>query len=1327
MHYSDCVCRELDSVDKFVGLVVARINGNIFLLRLSNMDKFQIQKLKGKSNWTVWKLQIQSNLQYHDFEGILDGQITEPDVLPADATNQQKKDQEARLKLYRKGNGFAVTLLSTTVEDEPMQLIVMFKTAKEMWEKLQATFEQRSEQRLEHLYMQLLEYKKDSVDSVATHVSKLQKLWLELNEESWRIDACKLPRTLLVMRILSTLPEEYFEFRTTWESVPRDQRTIEYLLERLTMVEMRVSKRLVDNTSAALIAKGQASYSKPRAEKQKFSGNKSGDKPAKDYSKIKCYACGQMGHTKYRCPTTKKKANPRQEDDTVALFGEAFVSTSAIDESNLWFADTGASHHMTKSKCYFESYSPFAEPRSIMIGNRMLMMAYGSGNIAVEALVDNVWKSCILKDVLFTPDCAENLFSVSTATEKGIEYWASRDSCRLTKAGATLVVGEKYRRLYRLFLRMKRPDIPAEVYVASKVETLQVWHERLGHQSKQYVEKYLKKHGINFIKDRQLCEGCILGKQQRFSFGTRVDRATAPGELIHADVCGPMQEDSFKGFRYFVDFKDDYSRYRSVFFLKKKSEVVDKLKILLAQVKTLGHTVKELLTDGGGEFDNSEVRSITQQAGLNHRMSMPYTPEQNGAAERENRTLMEAARSMLQAKQFPNKLWAEAVNTAAYVLNRTGPTKVEDKTPYELWKGKKATSEHLRIFGTECFVHVPSQRRQKLDAKSIKGYLVGYSGDKDGYRIYIPERDDIVLSRDVIFKDEQTASTDAEGGSDNTEVATNIVDVKLPGNEDVHEETHRLRDRRLVRQPQRFDDYAMFASFDEPKSHTEAVTSENSSQWQAAMEDEMTSLNVNNTWELVDRQEEKKVIDCRWVYKVKQNADGSAGKFKARLVARGFTQEPNVDYTETYSPVARFDTIRTMLSVASSEKLSLAQFDVKTAFLYGDLEEVIYMKQPTGYDDGTGRVCKLNRSLYGLKQSPRCWNKKFTDFLHKYGLKSSEADPCLFFSSREGHKLLIVLYVDDGLVASQDSNDLDKFLTELKSQFSVTVSAASCFLGIQISQWSDGSIALSQEGYVKNVLQRFNMSECNVTATPVDKNCPCSEAPVSLEPSVPYREAVGSLMYLAVCTRPDIAYAVSLSSQVLDRPTTVDWMKVKRIMKYLKGTSQLGIVYRADQQAGVLVTFSDADYAGDISTRRSTSGVVCQYVNSAISWMSQRQKSVALSTTEAEFIAASEAAKETIWLKRLLSEVTTLVTTPVLMVDNMSAIKLVKNPVFHKRSKHIEVRHYFVREKVDEGQLVVEHVPGDSQVADILTKPLGKNRFQQLRDMLGMGNIVLSV
>ena len=398
----------------------------------------------------------------------------------------------------------------------------------------------------------------------------------------------------------------------------------------------------------------------------------------------------------------------------------------------------------------------------------------------------------------------------------------------------------------------------------------------------------------------------------------------------------------------------------------------------------------------------------------------------------------------------------------------------------------------------------------------------------------------------------------------------------------------------ISKNPVRYEDYAMFADCDEPKSFSEAMKSANWLQWQQAMNDEMSSLVENKIWQLVEKPKGRKIVDNRWVYKVKLNTNGCVDKFKARFVTKGFSQEAGVDFNQTYSPVARFDTNRAVLSVAASEKLNLVQFDVKTAFLYGELDEVIYMKQPAGYEDGTDRVCKLSRSLYGLKQSPRCWNKKFKDFLIKYGLHISEADLCLFYCKAEGHKLLIVLYVDDVLVAAQSEEDLHRFLAELKAQFNVTLSTSSCFLGMQYRQMQDGSVSINQESYIKRVLEKFGMFESNKVATPCERlDNSDSYNDICVSNDVPYREAVGSLMYFATGTRPDIAYAVSCFSQALEKPTRKHWIMVKRIFRYVHGKMQMGLMYRHNEQPGILSAYSDADYAGDASTRRSMSGIVC--------------------------------------------------------------------------------------------------------------------------------------
>ena len=374
------------------------------------MDKIQIPKLKGKGNWSIWKLQIESNLQYHDFEGVLTGVLKEPNALPADANNQQQKDYEAGLIRYKKANGFAITLLTTTVESEPLQLILMLKTAREMWDKLALAYEQKSEQRLEHLYLHLLEYKKDSNDSIAMHISKLQKLWLELNEESMRIDNVELPITLLIMRILSTLPEEYFDFRTTWESVSRRERTLEYLLDRLTMIELRVSQCQETGRQSglsALVAEGQVRHFKSGNDKRY--GNRQAkhyNAKKKDYSKVQCYACKEYGHTKYK--RTKRPVDNKLSEhvDTkkkeIALFGEALMSDAA--DYDIWVADSGATHHMTRSHEYFSSYLVFSEPKPVITGNQKIMLAYGLGDIIIEAQIAGVWSRHYLKDVWYTPE-----------------------------------------------------------------------------------------------------------------------------------------------------------------------------------------------------------------------------------------------------------------------------------------------------------------------------------------------------------------------------------------------------------------------------------------------------------------------------------------------------------------------------------------------------------------------------------------------------------------------------------------------------------------------------------------------------------------------------------------------------------------------------------------------------------------------------------------------------------------------------------------------------------------------------------------------------------
>ena len=403
------------------------------------------------------------------------------------------------------------------------------------------------------------------------------------------------------------------------------------------------------------------------------------------------------------------------------------------------------------------------------------------------------------------------------------------------------------------------------------------------------------------------------------------------------------------------------------------------------------------------------------------------------------------------------------------------------------------------------------------------------------------------------------------------------------------------------------------------------------------------------------------------------------------------------------------------------------QFGVQTAFLYGKLEETIFMKIPEGLklkEDPRNVVCKLERSLYGLKQAPRCWNLRFTSFLSEFNLKECDADKCVFTGKFTDDEVYLALFVDDGLVASNNLETLKLIIRRLSETFKITVEDSNVFVGLQIERDRERKkLMIHQSAYTRKILRKFGMADAKTVSVPADPHAALSpdEENDGKTSNVPYREAVGSLVFLAAVSRPDIAFSVNSVSKYLEKHNDTHWRAVKRIFAYLRGTIDYGIEYGSGGSTAELIGFSDADYAGDIEMRRSSTGYVFCLANGAVTWSSQRQRLVTLSTTEAEYVAASAAAREVVWIRRLLSDIgcpcdkeTTL------YVDNQSAIQLVRNPVFHKRTKHIDVHFHFIREKLNEKELIVEYVPSVNQRADIFTKALPRDRFKDLCYKLNM-------
>ncbi|RVW64797.1 Retrovirus-related Pol polyprotein from transposon TNT 1-94 [Vitis vinifera] len=788
----------------------------------------------------------------------------------------------------------------------------------------------------------------------------------------------------------------------------------------------------------------------------------------------------------------------------------------------------------------------------------------------------------------------------------------------------------------------------------------------------------------------RLCKDCLVGKQQRYSFPRKSTwRASQILQLVHADICGPIKpiSNSKKRFKIHVE-------------------------------KETNSFIRALRTDRGGEFTSQEFTNFCDVNGIRRQLTAAYTPQQNGVAERKNRTIMNMVRSMISEKKIPKPFWPEAVNWTVHVLNRSPTLAVQNKTPEEAWSGVKPSVEHFRVFGCISHVHVPDNKRTKLDDKSLSCVLLGVSEGSKAYRLYDPTSQRIIISRDVVFEEdknwdwdktyEKSIVCDLEWGDleeeatmfdENEEGTESDLEADIEAEEDNFSSDSLTEDsspsstaERIRRPPAWMRDYdigeglseednevhlAMFAAAD-PIHFEDAVKSE---KWKKAMDLELAAINKNGTWELTELPEGGKKIGVKWIYKTKFNENGEVDKYKARLVAKGYTQQHGVDYTKVFAPVARMETIRLVVALAAQRKWTIYQLDVKSAFLHGELNEEVFVEQPCGYvqKGHEQKVYKLKKALYGLKQAPRAWYSRIEAYFMKEDFKRSMKDEF-------------------------DMTDLGKMRY---------------FLGLEVLQRSDG-IFISQKKYALEVLQRFGMDKSNSVHNPIVPGFKLmkDEGGVKVDKTY-YKQVVGSLMYLTT-TRPDMMFVVSLISRYMENPTELHLQAAKRVLRYLQGTTEFGIFYRkgGDDE---LVTYTDSDHAGDLDERKSTSGYVFLLSSGAISWSSKKQPIVSLSSTEAEFIAAASCACQAVWLKRVLGKLGQNQGKPTMIhCDSSSAIKLSKNPVMHGRSKHIDVRFHFLRELTKAGTVELVHCGTQEQLADVMTKPLKLDAFLKLRGLLGV-------
>jgi len=526
----------------------------------------------------------------------------------------------------------------------------------------------------------------------------------------------------------------------------------------------------------------------------------------------------------------------------------------------------------------------------------------------------------------------------------------------------------------------------------------------------------------------------------------------------------------------------------------------------------------------------------------------------------------------------------------------------------------------------------------------------------------------------------------------------------------------------------------------EPQTAAEAMRRPDAAQWRQALDAEMDSLQQHDTWELQKTPPGVQPLPVRWVLRVKEEADGSK-RHKARLVAKGFAQREGVDYDDVFAPVSKGSTLRALLSVVAEQDLHLHQLDIKTAFLNGRLTEEVWVQQPEGFEQHDSSFSlRLRRALYGLKQAPRAWFSELRAALQQLGFQQSAADPALFSSMQGENSVIVLVYVDDLLLAASSMQALGAAKQSILQRFEGRdLGEAKCFLGLEIRRdRQQRTLTLHQHKYSSALVARTGLQQCKANAVPYSSS-KLSSTGEPLDPAAQqqYSSIVGGLMYAVTCTRPDMAFSVGALARFMARPTQQHMAAAKTAVRYLAGTAHYGLRFGSSMHS--LTAYSDADFAGCPDTYRSTTGFTFQHNGASISWSSKRQPVVAVSTAEAEFYAAAAAVREAAAMRKLNADLPLLnsntnslhaasssnpaacsSSTVPLCTDNQAAAALLHNQVSNHRAKHIGVQYSFAREAVERGEIAVHYVPSGEQLADILTKPLQAVKFSAAREALGL-------
>ena len=1279
---------------------------------MGDNNLYRFPRLKGSQNWEFWSLRMEAYIIDKGYENAL------YPITPFDPKTITKVAYNAYLQDRENKSPRAAALIRLALEDGPLIQVKGLKDAISIWDRLKTLYEPKgfSSEFLicKELFATTLARCGNSIEKYLTRLKRLSDDLASRN--------LTIPTKVIVAYALNNLSADY-------------EHTVAIMTQSLRATDDKDID--INAIFSYLIDEARRLKSLEPQEMAMTSKSTTTQKP-------KCAFCNRPGHTQEKCwkknphlkPTRPNKASEanktKDQKTTTQEMGQlaeedelAFTTSQNIDQ-NTWLLDGGATRHICAYRELFSDLKPYNTTLSWGIATTIPVKWIGT----VRLRFQSTGREVILNECLFVPEMGINLLSQGLIRQKGISIDIGLKSTSLFHDGKEIAKG-----FYKKNLTLISTLPKENAYISTTKEYRDSWHQRMGHIGatalKALPEKTLGCDLDPKAVEPLKCDICIQAMATKKVSYIQMPRATTILEKVHSDICGPISPETLSKKRYFVSFIDDKTRWATVKLLNTRDNLYEALEEYKnEEERQLGTSLIRLHSDNAKEYKSE--RFTGQLVGIRLTYSAPYSPEQNGVSERFNRTIINKVRAMLISSGVGKPLWGEAIQAATYIHNRTPNSSLQGYiSPYEARTGDKPDISTIRTFGSIAYKREPKELLRKLDPRATQYILVGYGSNQ--YRLIKPGGRKITVARDVdilegVFIKDLLGSLESRAtrlsaqidaiSNDPLEIPQDQPDNDTIPNQVSTDESEDNWLKSFYKELQEHATTTETALIATDPSYKEALISEDAQKWKDACLTEVTTLKNNDTWTLVPRTSGLKVLDGKWVLKIKDPYRKPL--YKARWVARGFQQQYGIDFLETFANTVNTTAWRLLLAIAGYLDWEIRHWDVKSAFTNAKLQEKVYIQQPTGYEDPQHLdwICQLNKALYGLKQSAREWEQHLRTLLSKLGLNPLKTEQSIYLSGKGD--LLLIAYIDDLIVISPKTTTIESLYGQLAQEVDLKdLGDIDEFLGIKITRNRQArSISLDQSHYIEKILAKYgykdNGKKTPSTGCPIPIGAKIEPLEGTADPKAvkDYQQAIGTLMYLPTKTRPDLAFPVGQLARYMANPGPSHSRILDKVWKYLGNMANLGLAYYHSDSTNI-IGYVDSDWGGDIGTRRSTTGYIFTFLGSPISWSSKLQKTVALSSCEAEYMAIRDAIKEQQYIRGLLSEIAPILGDLAIecldiYTDSNSAIELAKNPVYHARTKHVDIQYHFVRECIQKGVSQLKWTSTSTQLADGLTKAVSK-------------------